>query len=73
MGKQTDRVLSYMERHGSITQQEASEALGVARLGARIYDLRRSGHPIVSERETGRNRFGERTRYARYWIRRVKA
>ena len=63
---QKERILAYMERHGSITQKEASEHLGVARLASRVNDLRRAGHPIVSEVETGKNRYGETTRWARY-------
>ena len=63
---QSQRVLDYINRCGSITQKEASEHLGVARLASRVNDLRRAGHPIVSEVETGQNRFGEPTRWARY-------
>ena len=40
---QTDKVLDYMEQHGSITQKEAYEAFGCFRLGARIADLRDRG------------------------------
>ena len=64
--KQTDRVLSYMVKRGSITQAEAYEQLGVARLGARIWDLKHQGHRIISSREEGVNRYGEAIRYARY-------
>lgn len=63
---QNERVLKYMDTFGSITQKEASEHLGVARLASRVNDLRMAGHPIVSEVETGKNRFGEPTRWARY-------
>ena len=73
MEKQTDRVLAYLESHGSITQREASEALAVARLASRVNDLRKAGHPIITERVEGENKFGEKTRYARYWIKRAKA
>lgn len=63
---QNERVLAYIDRCGSITQAEASEHLGVARLASRVNDLRRAGHPIISERVDGLNRFGEPTRWARY-------
>jgi len=36
------------------------------RLGARIWDLRRDGVNISMEMEEGKNRFGKKTRYARY-------
>lgn len=63
---QSERVLKYIDTFGSITQKEASDALGVARLASRVNDLRKAGHPIISEVETGKNRFGEQTRWARY-------
>ena len=42
MNKQTQcqKVLAYMEEHGSITQREAIW-LGIYRLSGRIYDLRK--------------------------------
>ena len=36
------------------------------RLAARISDLEAEGWQIEHERETGRNRYGEKTSYARY-------
>jgi Rad3-related DNA helicase len=33
---------------------------------SRVNDLRREGHPIVTEVVEGRNRYGEKTRWARY-------
>lgn len=63
---QSDRILAYIDRCGSITQREASEHLGVARLASRVNDLRKAGHPIIAERVEGVNRFGERVHWARY-------
>lgn len=63
---QNDRVLAYIDKFGSITQREALNVLGVARLASRVNDLRREGHPIVTEVVTGKNRYGEPTRWARY-------
>ena len=65
---QVDRVQDYMEQHGSITQAEAIEAFGCYRLGARIADLKERGVAVGRIMEEGQNRFGERTRYARYFI-----
>lgn len=64
----SDRVLAYMQAHGSITAAEAIERFGCYRLGARIYDLRQRGHKIVSIVERGKNRDGEPVHYARYSI-----
>lgn len=63
---QTEKILDYMERHGSITPLEAMNELGVMRLGARIFDLKESGIEIITETVTGKNRDGETTRFARY-------
>ena len=41
--KQTERVLDYIKRFGSITQLEALADLGIMRLGARVWDLRQEG------------------------------
>lgn len=41
---------------------------GCYRLGARIWDLKAQGVPIKSETVTGKNRYGERTCFARYSI-----
>lgn len=62
---QNERVLAWLERYGSITQREA-DSLAVRRLASRINDLRKAGHPIVSEWEEGQNIFGEKCRWARY-------
>ena len=63
---QNERVLKYMDTFGSITQREALNVLGVARLASRVNDLRKAGHPIISEREEGLNRLGEKCHWARY-------
>lgn len=47
---QNDRVLQYIQRHGSITPMEALKRLGVFRLGARIHDLKHRGERIASVR-----------------------
>lgn len=63
---QSMKILKYMMDFGSITPIEALKDLGVMRLGARIYDLEKQGFVILHERESGRNRYGEKTSYARY-------
>lgn len=66
MENQNNRVLEYMKTNGSITTMDAFKDLGITRLSARISDLRADGHIIASTRESGLNRFGERTNYVRY-------
>lgn len=63
---QNERILAYMQQHGSITQYDAHMYLGVMRLASRINDLRKAGHKIITVSEQSPNRFGEMTRYARY-------
>ena len=71
-----DRVLEYLKKGNSITQKEASELWGCERLGARIcelrsrVDLKEQGLEIVTEMDEMTNRYGERVRYGRYWLRR---
>lgn len=55
-----------MTDYGSITSMEAMSEYGIMRLASRVSDLKRLGVPIISETVTGRNRYGEMTRYARY-------
>ena len=62
---QTQRVLDYIEQYGSITQLDAFK-LGIMRLASRINDLRKAGYEIETETKTGKNRYGETTRYAVY-------
>ena len=63
---QNQKVLQHMMKWGSITPREAYECYGILRLGARIDDLKHMGHRIRTDMEQGQNRYGERTRYARY-------
>ena len=47
---QCEQVLDYIKANGSITSMEAFSKLGITRLSARIYDLRKEGENIVQER-----------------------
>lgn len=50
--RQTDMVMEYLERNGSIDPLRAFNDLGILRLGARIYDLKAAGVPIIGETKT---------------------
>ena len=63
---QNERLLAYLQDGHTITPREADEMWGCTRLGARVYDLKRMGHNIISEREDGVNRLGEKCHWARY-------
>ena len=66
---QSQRVIEYIERFGSITQLEALKDLGVMRLASRISDLKKQGYPIISSVETVKNRYGENCYIKRYRLR----
>lgn len=58
MVSQKKMVLDYIREFGSITPLDAFRDLGITRLSAIVFRLREEGHDI--------DRFGNRTRYARY-------
>ena len=66
MGKQQERVLNYMNEFGSISSLEAFKDLGVTRLSAVIFNLKRKGHVISSITEKSQNRYGEPVHFSRY-------
>lgn len=65
---QNQRILEYLDTHGSITQIEALNHLGIMRLASRISDLRRKGYRIDSKMDVVLNRYGEKCRIKRYTI-----
>lgn len=66
---QNERILRHLNDYGSITQLEAMGEYGIMRLASRVSDLKRLGYGINTVMETGRNRYGEATHYARYSLR----
>lgn len=66
---QNQRILDYLDSHGSITQLEALSELGIMRLASRISDLRKKGYHIDSKMDIVTNRYGETCRVKRYSIR----
>ena len=66
---QNQRILDYLDSHGSITQLEALNCLGIMRLASRISDLRKHGYKIDSKMDTVQNRYGENCRVKRYSLR----
>ena len=62
---QRNLVLNYMIEHGSITSMEAFQ-LGITRLSAVIFVLRKSGYHIITTPAHSKNRYGKPTTFARY-------
>lgn len=57
---QCERIVQYINQHGSITPIDAQNDLGCMRLASRITDLKQRGVSIISEWEEGKNRHGEK-------------
>lgn len=67
---QEQRVLKYLKEHKTgITQLEAYLHLGIMRLSARIFELKDKGYNIEREMVEVTDRWGEKTRVARYYLR----
>ena len=65
---QTEMILEHMQKNGGITQADAIRLFGCYRLGARVYDLKERGIDVQKTMVPGVNRYGKRTRYARYFL-----
>lgn len=63
---QCERILDYIDQHGSITRMEAMSKLHIANFTARVSDLRRAGVRLDAETVSRKNRYGESVRFARY-------
>ena len=63
---QVQRVHDYLRGKGSINPMTAWNKLGVYRLSAVIFELRKQGHDIVTEEVKIRNTFDEDCRVAKY-------
>jgi len=61
-----ERVYQYMREFGSITPLDAIRDLGYTRLACAIAEMKRDGHKVKTEIETGKNRWGKSVHYARY-------
>lgn len=66
MASKKKMVLDYIREFGSITPLDASKDLGVTRLAAVVFELKEDGHDMHTERERGKNRYGQPTGHARY-------
>jgi len=68
MSNQHKRIMDYMIMHGGITSREAADELGIMRLSARIFELKRDGVNIIKERVSSQNRYGEKVFFDRYKV-----
>lgn len=63
---QGERIIAYMDEHGTITPFEAFTELGITKLATRISELLRCGEKIEKKYITVRNRFGEDVQVMEY-------
>lgn len=68
---QKERIIDYIKQFGSITSLDAYKDLGITQLGARIDGLKKDGYRFKTEWESGKNRFGDKTDYKRYYLENV--
>jgi hypothetical protein len=61
-----------MKDNGSITSWEAFQELGVTRLSARIFELKKMGYRFSKRRMESINRYNEPIHYDRYTLEEVK-
>ena len=63
-----ERILSHLEKYGSITSWEAIIEYGCSRLSEYIRQLRADNYLIMNVTEKGTNRYGEPTNWVRYTL-----
>ncbi len=63
---QKQRVLEYLQEGNTITSLDAFYELGITRISAVVYNLRKDGHPLIKENVKVMNRFDEECTIARW-------
>ena len=61
-----ERILSHLQRYGSITDVKARDLIGTTRCSEYIRQLRQEGYLIHTEWNSGRNRWGQKVRFGVY-------
>lgn len=67
-----ERVVDYINQFGSITSRDAFVDLGITRLSAVVFCLKRKGYHFDTKTEYSNNRWGDKTHYARYSFRKAE-
>jgi len=64
--KQTERLFLYLVKYGKINPLEAWTELGIYRLAAVVFELRKAGWKITTNRIEVKNKFDEICQVAEY-------
>ena len=62
----TQKVLEHLQQKGSITSWEAIKEYGATRLSAIVFNLRDKGYEIDTNMEEFTDRYGDKSRFAKY-------
>lgn len=65
---QQARILNYIVEYKSISPIEAFNFLGITKLATRISELKRLGYQFDQKLMTGRNHYGDKVHFMRYWF-----
>jgi len=65
---QKEASLKYINNFGSISSIEAFSDLGITRLSAIVFNLRKEGYKVASTPEEVLNRYGKKVIFSRYTV-----
>ena len=68
MESQNKNILKYLQSGKTLTPLEALKQFGCFRLGARIFNLKKAGHPIKTEIIEIQTSLFEKKRVAKYYL-----
>ena len=66
MISQSEMLMAYLAQGHEISQLEAITNLGIGRLAARIFDIKRKGFPVITEMREVKKANGEKAHVAYY-------
>jgi hypothetical protein len=65
---QANRVLDWLQSGQTITTLDAFRELGITRIAARVFELKKEGHAVSKRTLTVTNRFDEVCHVAEYFL-----
>lgn len=65
---QNDKILDFMEKHGSITNMDGYEYLDITKVSTRISEMIRAGVKIDKQMVSYKKQDGTPVRYMRYFL-----